>query len=40
MLTEQGVFLDGLDNSAEREHGTNALMDALRAQVEDGGHGA
>jgi uncharacterized protein YndB with AHSA1/START domain len=28
-LTEQGVFLDGLDTPAEREHGTNALMDAL-----------
>jgi uncharacterized protein YndB with AHSA1/START domain len=28
-LTEQGVFLDGLDTPAEREHGTNALMDTL-----------
>jgi len=28
-LTEQGVFLDGLDASAEREHGTKALLDAL-----------
>jgi len=28
-LTEQGVFLDGLDTSAEREHGTNVLMDTL-----------
>ena len=28
-LTEQGVFLDGLDEPAEREHGTNALLDAL-----------
>jgi uncharacterized protein YndB with AHSA1/START domain len=28
-LTEQGVFLDGLDTPAEREHGTNALMDSL-----------
>ncbi len=38
-LTEQGVFLDGLDTPAEREHGTNALMDALGAQVRDGSHG-
>jgi len=29
ILTEQGVFLDGLDTPAEREHGTNALMDTL-----------
>jgi uncharacterized protein YndB with AHSA1/START domain len=28
-LTEQGVFLDGLDTPAEREHGTGALMDSL-----------
>ncbi len=28
-LTEQGVFLDDLDTSAEREHGTNVLMDTL-----------
>jgi uncharacterized protein YndB with AHSA1/START domain len=28
-LTEQGVFLDGLDTPAEREHGTNVLMDTL-----------
>jgi uncharacterized protein YndB with AHSA1/START domain len=28
-LTEQGVFLDGLDTPAEREHGTNVLMDSL-----------
>jgi uncharacterized protein YndB with AHSA1/START domain len=39
-LTEQGVFLDGLDDPAAREHGTNALMDALSAQVEERGHGA
>jgi uncharacterized protein YndB with AHSA1/START domain len=35
-LTEQGVFLDGLDDLAAREHGTNALMDALGAQVQNG----
>jgi uncharacterized protein YndB with AHSA1/START domain len=27
--TEQGVFLDGTDTAAIREHGTNELMDAL-----------
>jgi uncharacterized protein YndB with AHSA1/START domain len=36
-LTEQGVFLDGSDTPAEREHGTNALMDALGASVEGTG---
>jgi uncharacterized protein YndB with AHSA1/START domain len=39
-LTEQGVFLDGLDTSAAREHGTNVLMDALGALVESAGGGA
>jgi uncharacterized protein YndB with AHSA1/START domain len=28
-LTEQGVFLDGLDTPAEREHGTRELLDTL-----------
>jgi uncharacterized protein YndB with AHSA1/START domain len=28
-FVEQGVFLDGLDTPAEREHGTGELMDAL-----------
>ena len=28
-LTEQGVFLDGQDTPAEREHGTNVLLDTL-----------
>ena len=28
-LTEQGVYLDGLDNSAQRKQGTEDLMDAL-----------
>ena len=32
-LTEQGVFLDGLDTPAEREHGTNAMLDALGTYV-------
>jgi uncharacterized protein YndB with AHSA1/START domain len=39
-LTEQGVFLDGLDSPAEREHGTNVLMDTLGAFLEGGAHGA
>ena len=29
VLTEQGVFLDGHDTSASREHGTGFLLDAL-----------
>jgi uncharacterized protein YndB with AHSA1/START domain len=29
ILTEQGVFLDGLDTSAARHQGTEGLMDAL-----------
>ena len=33
-LTEQGVFLDGLDTPAEREHGTNAMLDALRSHLQ------
>jgi hypothetical protein len=36
-LTEHGVFLDGLDTPAEREHGTNALMDALGTHLTRGG---
>lgn len=32
-LTEQGVFLDGLDTNAAREHGTNELIDALAASL-------
>jgi hypothetical protein len=36
-LTEQGVYLDGLDTSAAREHGTNVLMDTLGALVEGAG---
>jgi uncharacterized protein YndB with AHSA1/START domain len=37
-LTEQGVFLDGLDTPAEREHGTNALMDTLGAHLQGSGY--
>ena len=32
-LTEQGVFLDGLDAGDVRERGTNELMDALAASL-------
>jgi uncharacterized protein YndB with AHSA1/START domain len=39
-LTEHGVFLDGRDHPAEREHGTNALMDMLGAHLDGGGPGA
>jgi uncharacterized protein YndB with AHSA1/START domain len=28
-ITEQGVYLDGLDNSGQRKQGTEDLMDAL-----------
>ena len=34
-LTEQGAFLDGLDDPGEREHGTNVLMDALGATLRE-----
>ena len=39
-LTEQGVFLDGLDTSAEREHGTNILMDTLGSYLQSSGESA
>jgi uncharacterized protein YndB with AHSA1/START domain len=29
MFTEQGAFFDGLEDPAEREHGTGKLLDAL-----------
>jgi len=32
-FTEQGVFLDGYDDSAGRERGTRALLDQLEAEV-------
>jgi uncharacterized protein YndB with AHSA1/START domain len=38
-LTEQGVFLDGLDTPAEREHGTNVLLDTLGSQLQGEGGG-
>ncbi len=34
VYTEQGVFLDGHDNPAERERGTHALLDNLAAELE------
>ena len=33
-FTEQGVFLDGQDTPAEREHGTRPLLEALAAHLE------
>jgi uncharacterized protein YndB with AHSA1/START domain len=33
-LTEQGIFLDGADTGAEREHGTRGLLDALGRSLE------
>lgn len=33
IFTEQGAFLDGWDNAAQREHGTNELLDALGAEL-------
>jgi uncharacterized protein YndB with AHSA1/START domain len=34
VLTEQGVFLDGLDTAAQREEGTGVLLDALGTALE------
>ena len=39
-LTEHGVFLDGRDDPAAREHGTNALMNMLGAHLDGGVPGA
>jgi uncharacterized protein YndB with AHSA1/START domain len=36
ILTEQGVFLDGLDTPTQREEGTRGLLDSL-ARFLDGG---
>ena len=33
ILTEQGVFLDGVDSPAERERGTRELLDNLDAAL-------
>jgi uncharacterized protein YndB with AHSA1/START domain len=34
VLTEQGVFLDGHDTSAQRETGTRSLLEALAASLD------
>jgi len=36
VVTEQGVFLDGLDTVAQREEGTRALLDSLAASLSIG----
>src|ERR1700681_2216622 len=36
VITEQGVFLDGLDTVAQREEGTRSLMDSLAAILNSG----
>jgi uncharacterized protein YndB with AHSA1/START domain len=33
-FTEQGAYLDGYDNPAEREHGTRELLDALGTELQ------
>jgi uncharacterized protein YndB with AHSA1/START domain len=33
VFTEQGVFLDGLHSSAQREEGTQSLLDSLEAEI-------
>jgi uncharacterized protein YndB with AHSA1/START domain len=35
-FTEQGAFLDSLEDPAEREHGTSLMVDALGAALEAG----
>jgi len=35
IFTEQGVFLDGHDTPAQREHGTNEMLDKLGVQLEE-----
>ena len=37
VMTEQGVFLDGLDTVAQREEGTRSLLDSLAASLNTGG---
>jgi uncharacterized protein YndB with AHSA1/START domain len=36
VFTEQGVFLDGHDTPARREHGMGSLLDALGAELRRG----
>ena len=35
VFTEQGAFLDGIDDPAQREHGTKLLLDSLGAALAD-----
>ncbi|MDR6551731.1 SRPBCC family protein [Paenibacillus qinlingensis] len=35
IFTEQGVFLDGHDTPAQREHGTTIMLDMLGKQLDD-----
>lgn len=35
-LTEHGIYLDGQDQMAAREHGTNILIDRLAAVLDEG----
>lgn len=37
VLTEQGAFLDGWDNVADREHGTGEVLDALGRYLAEAG---
>jgi len=39
-MTEQGVFLDGLDDPAEREHGTGELLNTLARYLQGTGGGS
>ena len=39
-FTEQGVFLDGADTPAEREHGTRELLNSLDAALKSAAVGA
>ena len=36
-MTEQGVFLDGLDTPAEREHGTGEMLNTLARHLQSSG---
>jgi uncharacterized protein YndB with AHSA1/START domain len=36
-MTEQGVFLDGLDTPAAREHGTGEMLDTLATHLQSTG---
>jgi hypothetical protein len=36
VLTEQGVYLDGLETADQREEGTRSLLDSLAAALAGG----